>query len=115
MGLLQSIRTEYTRYRRLVELSIEQVADALPRSIAHVAYHTGQIVYLARGFVGDGWQSPAIAKGMSDAYAKNPTKEKRSDGNQKTSVRCRTSTLGAVRRRSGWGRLGCAARIARAR
>jgi hypothetical protein len=28
MGLLQSIRTEYTRYRRLVELSIEQVADA---------------------------------------------------------------------------------------
>lgn len=180
MELLQSIRTEYTRYRRLVELSIEQVADAdldrrvegdalgnsiavtmghlignlksrftdflttdgekswrqrdrefespqldraglltgwneawhvvdkalsdvetagcdafdqhitirkvpltvtdaLLRSVAHVAYHAGQIVYLARGFVGDGWQSPSIPKGMSDAYAQNPTKEKRPD------------------------------------
>lgn len=53
------------------------VTDALMRSVAHVAYHTGQIVYLARAFVGEGWQSPSIPKGQSDAYAKNPTKEKR--------------------------------------
>tara|TARA_R110002072_G_scaffold269796_3_gene429194 strand:- start:66507 stop:67055 length:549 start_codon:yes stop_codon:yes gene_type:complete len=56
------------------------VTDALLRSVAHVAYHTGQIVYLARTFVGPGWQSPSIPKGQSDAYAKNPTREKRPDG-----------------------------------
>lgn len=56
------------------------VCDALLRSVAHVAYHVGQIVYLARTFCGDGWQSPSIPKGQSDAYAKNPTKEKRPDG-----------------------------------
>lgn len=55
------------------------VTDALLRSVAHVAYHTGQIVYLARAFVGTGWRSPSIPKGQSDAYAQNPTKEKRPD------------------------------------
>jgi len=62
---------------RNVELS---VTDALLRSVAHVAYHVGQIVYVARAFAGDAWQSPSIPKGQSAAYAANPTRETNPDG-----------------------------------
>lgn len=55
------------------------VLDALLRSVAHVAYHTGQIVLLARGFAGDRWQMLSIPRGGSAAYAANPTKEKSPD------------------------------------
>ena len=57
------------------------VNDALLRSVAHVAYHTGQVVMMARSFAGDRWQSLSIPKGGSAAYAQNPTKEKHPDGN----------------------------------
>ena len=56
------------------------VLDALLRSIAHVAYHTGQIVLLARTFTGDAWQSLSIPRGGSADYAKNPTRERGPDG-----------------------------------
>jgi len=52
------------------------VVEALLRSIAHVAYHTGQIVLLARTFVGDAWQSLSIPRGGSADYAQNPTRER---------------------------------------
>ncbi len=55
------------------------VLEALCRSMAHVAYHTGQIVLLARTFAGDGWRSLSIPRGGSTAYAKNPTRERGPD------------------------------------
>ena len=39
--------------------------EALNRSAAHIAYHVGQIVYLARHFAGPGWRSLSIPKGAS--------------------------------------------------
>lgn len=56
------------------------VLDALLRSVAHVAYHTGQIVLLARTFAGPCWRTLSIPRGGSAAYAANPTKEKSPDG-----------------------------------
>ena len=56
------------------------VLDALLRSVAHVAYHTGQIVLLAREFTGTGWRTLSIPRGGSAAYAANPTKERSPDG-----------------------------------
>jgi uncharacterized damage-inducible protein DinB len=56
------------------------VLDALLRSVAHVAYHTGQIVQLARSFAGARWRSLSIPRGGSAAYAANPTREKGPDG-----------------------------------
>ena len=38
------------------------VVEALNRSVAHTAYHAGQIVYLARHFTGEGWTSLTIPK-----------------------------------------------------
>ncbi|HEX6812937.1 MAG TPA: DUF1572 family protein [Planctomycetota bacterium] len=55
------------------------VLEALLRSMAHVAYHTGQIVQLARTYAGDAWQSPSIPRGGSADYARNPTRERGPD------------------------------------
>jgi hypothetical protein len=52
------------------------VTEALNRSIAHTAYHVGQIVYLARHFAGDSWKSLTIPKGQSAAYAQGSFKTK---------------------------------------
>ncbi|HET6956524.1 MAG TPA: DUF1572 family protein [Vicinamibacterales bacterium] len=41
------------------------VIEALNRSLAHMASHVGQIVYLARHFAGDTWTSLTIPKGQS--------------------------------------------------
>ena len=41
------------------------VIEALDRSLAHVSYHVGQIVYLARHFAGPAWTSLTIPKGGS--------------------------------------------------
>ena len=50
------------------------VIEALNRSLAHTAYHVGQIVYLARHFAGDGWTSLTIPRGAS-ANAKGEFKK----------------------------------------
>ncbi len=46
------------------------VQQALTRQIAHYAYHVGQIVFLAKIFRGDEWQSLSIPKGGSKAFNK---------------------------------------------
>ncbi|MEO5815244.1 MAG: DUF1572 family protein [Gemmatimonadaceae bacterium] len=52
------------------------VHAALCRSIAHVAYHVGQIVLLARITAERPWESLSIPKGRSTEYNQNPTREK---------------------------------------
>jgi hypothetical protein len=52
------------------------VNDALHRSLAHVSYHVGQIVYLAKSFRGAEWTSLSIPRGGTAAYNQNPTREK---------------------------------------
>jgi len=58
---------------RGIELTVH---EALCRSIAHTAYHVGQIVLLARVVATDEWQSLSIPKGQSKQYNMNPTREK---------------------------------------
>jgi hypothetical protein len=45
-----------------------RVHEALHRSLAHTAYHVGQIVYLAKALRGEGWTSLSIPRGQSDAF-----------------------------------------------
>ena len=52
------------------------VHAALCRSLAHVSYHVGQIVLLARMLASQPWQYLSIPKGESDAYNANATLEK---------------------------------------
>ncbi len=55
-----------------------RVDEALLRSLAHLAYHVGQIVLLARSFRGDDWEFLSIPPGESEAYNANPVLEKSS-------------------------------------
>ena len=48
------------------------VYDALHRSLAHVAYHVGQIVYVAKSARGDSWTFMSIPPGKSEEYNKKP-------------------------------------------
>jgi Protein of unknown function (DUF1572) len=44
------------------------VTQAINRQVAHYSYHVGQIVYLARHFAGDKWQSLTIPKKKSAEF-----------------------------------------------
>lgn len=61
------------------------VLEALHRSLAHAAYHVGQIVYRAKALRGDGWAYLSIPPGGSDAYNRNPTREKAPGGSPPSS------------------------------
>ena len=52
------------------------VAQALQRSLAHVAYHVGQIVQLARRLRGDDWVTLSIPRGQSEAYTRRADRER---------------------------------------
>lgn len=51
------------------------VHEALHRSLAHAAYHVGQIVYLSHAISGEGWKYLSIPPGGSAAYNANPKYE----------------------------------------
>ena len=53
------------------------VHEALARSIAHTAMHTGQIILLAKIEAADRWTTLSIPRGQSAQYNMNPTLEKR--------------------------------------
>jgi len=53
------------------------VHEALARSIAHTAMHTGQIILLAKIEAGDRWNTLSIPRGQSTQYNLHPTLEKR--------------------------------------
>ena len=55
-------RTVYIRQEAFLAL------EALNRSATHTAYHVGQIVYLAKLWVGGGWDSLSIPMGQSAVF-----------------------------------------------
>lgn len=55
-----------------------RVSEALHRSLAHLAYHVGQIVYLAKSRRGASWISLSIPRGQSEAYNRAATRERAS-------------------------------------
>jgi hypothetical protein len=52
------------------------VHEALARSLAHISYHVGQVVLLARILKEGEWRWISIPKGKSQVYNQNPTIEK---------------------------------------
>ena len=69
---------EDTDLTRTVQIRGQNLAvhEALHRSLAHVSYHVGQIVYLAHAFCGESWRYLSIAPGATAAYNANPTMER---------------------------------------
>jgi hypothetical protein len=52
------------------------VMEAINRQFAHIPYHIGQIVYIAKMVSGDTWQSLTIPKGKSNEF--NAEKQRKS-------------------------------------
>jgi hypothetical protein len=44
------------------------VVKAINRQLTHYAYHTGQIVLLAKHFKSENWKSLSIARGQSEIF-----------------------------------------------
>ncbi len=67
-------RLSETDFDREVRIRGEahSVAEAIHRQLTHYAYHVGQIVFLAKGWRKDAWQSLSIAKGKSQAFNAAP-------------------------------------------
>ncbi len=51
------------------------VMEAINRQIAHYCYHVGQIVFLAKLFQSNQWQTLSIAKGKSDSFNQSKFKK----------------------------------------
>lgn len=47
------------------------VHDALHRSLAHICYHVGQLVFLAKSYRGDEWKNLSIPLGKSEEFNRN--------------------------------------------
>jgi hypothetical protein len=45
------------------------VTEAINRQLAHLAYHTGQIVFVAKMIIGTDWKSLTIPKGQSKQFS----------------------------------------------
>jgi hypothetical protein len=52
------------------------VYEALHRALAHVAYHVGQIVFIAKSRRDTAWKYLSIPPGQSESYNRNPGNEK---------------------------------------
>lgn len=53
-----------------------RIHQALLRSMAHTAYHVGQMLYLAKSIKGVGWKYLSIPPGGSEDYNRNPVFER---------------------------------------
>ena len=73
LGTLQSDDLTRTVTIRTQPMAVH---DALHRSLAHVSYHVGQIVYIAKALRGDKWKYMSIPPGKSEEFNKRLTSGK---------------------------------------
>jgi len=65
---LEGLTDDHLRDTITIRGQALKVHDALHRSLAHTAYHVGQMVYLAKALRGPEWSSLSIARGQSQSY-----------------------------------------------
>jgi hypothetical protein len=76
LGSLDTLSDDHLQQSVIIRGQSMLVLEALQRSVAHLSYHVGQIVYIAKALRGEEWKYLSIPPGQSDAYNKNPTMEK---------------------------------------
>ena len=64
--------------RVIIRTEAHSVMQAINRQLAHYAYHTGQIVYLAKHFTGANWKALTIPRGKSAEFSTEVTTGKKS-------------------------------------
>ena len=68
LGALESLAPQDLAREVRIRGEALTALDAISRQLAHVPYHVGQIVFLARLLRKDAWRSLSIPKGGSAAY-----------------------------------------------
>lgn len=76
LGALATLTDEQLPLTVTIRRQPLQVSEALHRSLAHVSYHVGQIVYIAKAVRGKEWKYLSIPPGQSDAFNRAPTLER---------------------------------------
>jgi hypothetical protein len=56
----------------LIRGESHSVLQAINRQLTHYAYHTGQLVFLAKHLAGDRWQTLSVARGGSRTFNEEP-------------------------------------------
>jgi hypothetical protein len=76
LGTLAALTDEQLHVTVTIRGQPLHVHEALHRSLAHVSYHVGQIVYVAKETRGTEWKYLSIPPGKSDAYNLAPKFER---------------------------------------
>jgi uncharacterized protein DUF1572 len=71
-GALDGLTDDHLRQTITIRGQAFEVHDALHRSLAHIAYHVGQLVFLAKSFRCEQWKNLSIPLGKSDEANRNP-------------------------------------------
>jgi len=72
LGALTDLTDEQLHATVTIRQQPMKVHEALNRSMAHLAYHVGQIVYIAKSLRGSEWTYLTIPPGQSNDYNRNP-------------------------------------------
>jgi hypothetical protein len=65
---IESLRPEDLERIVMIRGEPHTVLKAINRQLTHYAYHTGQIVLLAKHFKSADWKSLSIPRGQSEAF-----------------------------------------------
>ncbi len=76
LGTLATLADEQLQLTVTIRNQPLKVHEALHRSLAHLSYHVGQIVYIAKSVRGKDWTYLSIPPGKSDVYNQAPTGER---------------------------------------
>lgn len=68
--LLYNMKPEDLSNTVFIRSERQSALKAINRQVAHYAYHVGQIVFLAKHWKGNNWNTLSIAKGKSEEYNK---------------------------------------------
>jgi uncharacterized damage-inducible protein DinB len=88
LGTLATLTDEQLQATVTIRGQPLRVHEALHRSLAHLSYHVGQIVYVAKSLRGKDWVYLSIPPGKSDAYNQAPKFER--PGSQQAALSKRT-------------------------
>jgi Protein of unknown function (DUF1572) len=72
---VESLRSEDLERTVYIRGESHTVGQALSRHLSHLAYHVGQIVLLAKHWVGGDWQTLTIPRGQSRAFTESKHQE----------------------------------------
>jgi uncharacterized damage-inducible protein DinB len=65
---VESLRPEDLERTITIRSQPHTVLEAIQRQLAHYSYHVGQMVFLAKHFAGEEWNTLSVARGESQAF-----------------------------------------------